>query len=467
MLVLLVLNVHNVDAQAEVAAKSAGQAATVCDINDGPNSFETEHFHINYDTVGGGLTIQEYGDVLEAAYALEVTSYGWAAPPLCTAAACDGNANPWGKYPVQVTEATPAGAVGYVTADGRYAGYYVGDNPNTAAVESFSLTTCMVLQADFEQFGPNPRQILEETVAHEFLHAIQEGYGDDPDAIEADMWYESSAVYIEDEFVDDSVNDHQYLWPRVDNCLADWPSRSAPSELSEYSNFLLLRYAAEQAGGTHVAGGGEDLIQTMWENISAQQPALTAFGNALQSKNLALPSFFHEYAIGLKFSRSCGGGYVAPYCLSEGDSYRATAFEEIETHGALVAASANTFSGAIKDDFAVNWIELPISSRFSLTLQNQSAGGSLQASVACDTGSEIQVEPFPNASISGDGQSQLAEIDTNGCVDAVVAITNHAQSGDGNLCTERSYQLTRALISEPEPQPNSQTAYFPIAIVSP
>lgn len=456
--------------QTLLAQESVPQAATVCDLNDGPSFLESEHFYINYTTVEGGLTIQDYADMLEAVYDLEITQYGWAIPPLCTAATCGGNANPWGKYPVQVTANLGQGVLGYVTGGGLYSGYYVGDNPNTTAVESSSATTCMVLPNDFEQFGSNPLQMLKETVAHEFLHAIQEGYGDDAEFKESNMWYESTAVYIEDEVVDDSINDHQYLWPRVENCLADWPNRSDPEEISEYSNFLLFRYAAERLGGTHIPGGGEDVIQTMWENIAAEQPAITAFDNALRVKGSTLPALFHDYAISTIFSRSCDDTYVAPYCFAEGDDYRATSFSNPQTHGTMDATASDSFSGAIMDDFAVNWIKLPTNARFEITLQNSSAGGQLQASIACDTGAQIRVTPFSDSALGGGDQAFIAEVDTNECIDVVAVITNHAESSNANVCTARSYTLALSTLPEPkpepEPQPNSRAAYFPIMITS-
>ena len=44
----------------EVDRVAATNAATVCDREDGPNDIESTNFHINYDTIGGGLNITDY-----------------------------------------------------------------------------------------------------------------------------------------------------------------------------------------------------------------------------------------------------------------------------------------------------------------------------------------------------------------------------------------------------------------------
>ena len=463
VIVLIVATVRS--PQAVEANGKIAQAVTVCDVEDGPRSFETDHFHINYDSIQGGLTIEDYANALEEIYAFEVDSYGWAAPPLCTASACGGNANPWGKYPVQISGGIDEGVLGYVTGGGEYAGYIIGDNPNTPVVEAFSSSTCMVLSDDYSKFGSNPSEILRETVAHEFFHAIQEGYGDDNAAPESNMWYESSAVYIEDEVVDESINDNQYLWPRVENCLADWPDGAEPEELSAYSNFLLFRYAAEQTGGAYLPGGGEDVIQFMWQNIAAEQPAIVAFDNALRSKGQTLSSLFHTYAIAVKYSRSCGGRYVAPYCFEEGNEYRNSTSSLPQTHGFLADVNEISLNGTIRDDYAINWIVLPTNRRFDLTIENNASGGELQATIACDSGTEIRTTSLSSAPLSSGGAAQINAVDTTGCIESTLVITNQARSDNAAVCSARSYTVTRSALTSPAPNTEAVSLYLPLIAV--
>lgn len=127
-------------------AASAPLAATVCDREDGPNTVQTEHFLINYDVIKGDLTLQQYQDALETAFTKEITEFGYPNPPTLT---------PSGKYAIQILQTgdVPGEVYGYVTdAGGSFTGD-VGDNPNTAPVETAAKATCMVVADDFSAFA--------------------------------------------------------------------------------------------------------------------------------------------------------------------------------------------------------------------------------------------------------------------------------------------------------------------------
>lgn len=196
----------------------AAQASTVCGEEDGANSTESSNFYLTYDTVGGGLTIEEYKTSLETTFSTEVTNYGWGKPPFCTSGigTCVAT-NPWNKYPVQVST-LESYLYGYVTFDsGSYTGL-VGDNPNTPVTETTAYATCMVLNRDFSTFGRPSQESLDVTTAHEFNHAIQFGM---VSGLEEDfMWIESGATYIEDDVFDPINDNYQYLWPQFASCLS-------------------------------------------------------------------------------------------------------------------------------------------------------------------------------------------------------------------------------------------------------
>jgi hypothetical protein len=202
----------------------ATQFGTVCNMEDGSNTTESDNFHLSYDTVGGGLTIEDYKVSLETTFSTEVNNYGWAKPPLCTSGigSCI-DTNPWNKYPVQLVN-LHEGLYGYVGPSsleenyGNYTGV-VGDNPNTSATETIAQATCMVLNSDFSQIiGHTAQENLDATTAHEFNQAIQRGYGS---ALQDKMWREATSAYIEDD-VFDAVNDnYQYLWPEFTACQGD------------------------------------------------------------------------------------------------------------------------------------------------------------------------------------------------------------------------------------------------------
>ncbi len=149
------------------------QAATVCDVEDGPSTLDTTNFHIVYGTINT-LTAQQYGDALEETFAKEITGYGWAKPPL-------SDNNSFGRYPVQISDIGDQ-TYGYVTTSGGNYTSVVGDNPNTPAVETAALAS---LHGDQQRYTTICQQrpaswaaSLKVTMGHEYFHSVQYGYGD-------------------------------------------------------------------------------------------------------------------------------------------------------------------------------------------------------------------------------------------------------------------------------------------------
>lgn len=424
---------------------------TNCDKNDGPNNTQSIHFNINYDTLLGGLSIDDYNTSLDATYGQEVVNYGWAAPPVCQAPFSPNcpAAPPDNKYPVQIV---PLGGslFGYVTSnpgDGQYAGV-VGDNPNTTAVETEARASCMVLNNDFSQFaGFTAQQNLDATTSHEYVHAIQNAYGDAGGTEDA-MWFESGASYMEDEVFDTSNSAYQYLWPTTTQCLGQWPNGQAPGGISEYSNFTFFRHVAEHNGGTNTgnAGGGEDVKQAFWENVAQGQDALVAYNNALASKGTQsnnLADAFHKYAATIRFSKSCAGGYVTPYCFEEGAAYVASKGGTTVPSQGTIAASPGSHTGTVLDHYAANFVDLPTTGIYNVFLKNTSANGKLRGSLVCDTGTTLNVTPFPAVA---NGYQTTTLIGFNGALctgGAVAVITNENQtSGNPAACTADGYEVS-------------------------
>ena len=421
------------DVLMEIDRVMNSRAATICDREDGPNNTTTTNFYYNYDTIDGGLTIGDYTASMEAAYTKLVTEYNWAKPPLCTQDAVDAggcsNANNLGGsglYPVQIA-AIGGSLFGYVTpnlGDGLYSGV-VEDNPNTAAVETDSRASCMVLNSDFSQFSGNTAQEnLDATTSHEYVHSVQFGYGD-PQNNDA-MWFESTAAYFEDEMSDAANTANLYLWPTTTNCMGEWPNDAAPDGVSQYSAFLFFRHVAENAGGANAANTGENVIQQLWENIGQDQIGLVAMDNAL---NAASPSTnmndaYHNYAIAVRKSKSCTGGHTAPYCFTEGDEYLASNDTPPPAQGSI-AASPGSYSGSVNEHYATNYVDLPTTGTFLVSLQNTATDGvgQLRGSLVCDTGSALNV--YPLSQIAANGQSATLNINGGNCPSGLfLTITN-------------------------------------------
>ncbi|MBA3533841.1 MAG: hypothetical protein H0T73_18135 [Ardenticatenales bacterium] len=250
------------------------------------------------------------------------------------------------------------------------------------------------------------------------------------------MWYEATATYAEDETFDNANDNYNYLWPDAEQCLGEWGA-------SPYPNWLVFRHAAEHYGGTNTAnaGGGEDIIQDLFVSIGAGRGALGAYEDALPLKGTTLDDQFHQYAIATKFSKTCGSGYSSPYCYEEGADYVQHKGGVPASH-ATIATVVGSYSGTIRDNYAVNWVTLPTGAApFSARLTNTATGGDLRGTLVCDTGSGFRMSAFPQVVTAGTS-SQIATFNPVGCQTIVAVITNQAKTDDNPAsCASHGYAL--------------------------
>jgi len=406
--------------------------SAVCSSSTGslPNNTSTTHFYVEYNTIGGGLTLNTYTTSLETSWTTEITTFGWAAPPVLT-----GSPPPGNRYHVRI-DSLGNSLYGYVSSSGAYAGL-VGDNPNTAWNDVDAYATCMVLNNDYSAFPGTPQTALDATTAHEFNHSIQFGLGalvgaNAPD----DAFTEGGASWMEDEVFDSSNDNYNYLWPTFTTCMGEYTA-------SPYPYWITWRGLTERYG-TGTASTGEQVMQDFWEETSKNTgDNLSAMSTALGNKGTTLANAYHAYAIAAKFNKTCGGSYVYPYCFEEAAGYLSTG--GATTVQGSIAAVGGSYNGNVQDNFALNWIGLPTSGGpYTVTLQNTSAGGQLRASVVCDTGSALSVTPLP--AVVGTGtSSSLGSFNPSGCSSVVAVITNQSQTANNPAsCTARSYQLSTA-----------------------
>jgi hypothetical protein len=412
-------------ARAEIAKLLSG----ACSTSTGtlPNNTSSAHFYVEYNTVGGGLTVNSYTTSLETAWTKEITTFGWAAPPVSTS-----NPPPGNLYHVRI-DTLSGGLYGYVSSSGTHAGL-VGNNPNTAWNDVDAYATCMVLNRDYSGFPGTPQKALDATTAHEFNHSIQFGIGalTGSNAAE-DVFAEGGASWMEDEVFDSANDNYNYLWPTFNMCMGEYTD-------SPYPYWITWRGFTERYG-TGVAGGGEQVMQDFWEETSkGTGDNLGAMNTALVNKGTNLANADHAYAIAVKFNKACGGSYVYPYCFEEAAGYLGAA-GATSVHGTL-SSVGGSYSGSVPDNYALNWVSLPTSGGpYTVTLQNTSAGGQLRGSVVCDTGSALSVTPLPT--VVGTGAStSLINFSPSGCSSVVAVITNQSQTANNpSSCTSRSYKL--------------------------
>ena len=396
-----------------------------------PNTIESTHFYIEYNAaaIGGGLTITNYIDVLEAAWSKEVDQFGWAAPPTYPP-----NPAPNNKYPVRIDNLGPT-LYGFVANGGTHAGF-VGNNPNTSWNEGDAYASCMVLNSNYDPFPGTPLAALQATGSHEFVHSIQFGWGIASGSNVPDfVFIEGGPTWMEDEVFDESNDNYNFLWPQFEDDMGQY--LDSPLD-SPYEYWVVWRAMLEQFG-TGVPGGGEDVFQRFWELTSRNERSnLEAMDSALSLKGSSLASAYHSAAIALKFNKACGGGYAPPHCLEEGPAYTAAA-GPTPTHGTVAMGATHT--GAILDNYALNWIVLPENTNLQAALTNMSSGGKFRASLACDTGTGFVIAPFTEVVDAGE-TAFVRSWNAAACPAPVAVITNITQTAANPSASDmRQYSL--------------------------
>jgi hypothetical protein len=417
-----------------------------------PNAYSSNFFYIEYGPIYAGLSIDDYANSLDTAWEKHVQEFGWAAPPVLPS-----NPPPGNRYHVRIDNLS-GGLYGYTSNSGDHAGF-VGDNPNSSWNEFDSYATCIVLNNNYSSFPSLPQASLESTTAHEFHHSIQFGYGALGGSYKPDtVFIEASATWMEDEIFDDSNDNYNYLWPSFNTCMGQYSA-------SPYAYWVTLRGLTERYG-TGLANGSEQIMQEFWEETSRQSSGnLAALDKALQSHGSNLADAFHNYAIAVKFDKGCSAGVAYPYCLQEGPDY--VTQKGTPALNAMIAGVGFHYSGKIQDNYALNWIGLPADQGlYTISLDNTSSSGEFRASIVCDTGSQLVVQPLATG-LGPQNSSKLQGFDSTGCKSVVAVLTNQAQTSDNpSTCNTSSYEFSTSEYYE-TPTPAPEYTPVPTSISKP
>ncbi|MGH2654450.1 MAG: InlB B-repeat-containing protein [Actinomycetota bacterium] len=417
---------------ARAALAEALNAGSCGGVAGGASAVSTPHFFIEYGTIQAGLTISEYAASLEASWVTEVDAFDWAAPPLPSTTPTPN------RYHVVISN-LGSGLYGFVSSSGTHAGF-VGNNPNTPWNDADAFRSCMALNQDYSAFPSPPQASLDATTAHEFNHSIQFGYGaiTGPNTAD-DVFVEGGATWIEDEVFDGANDNYFYLWPNFTGSMGEYTD-------SPYPYWVVFRALTERYGAS-VPGGGEQVMQDFWEAVSQNATSidLDALDDALATKGTTLADAYHAAAVALKFTQACGPALAYPYCLEEGPDY--VAVKGSTPVQGSIGSVGDSFSGSVRDNFALNWIILPATGAFDVTLENTSPAGQLRGTVACSNGSGLSVFALP--AVAGTGASTtLVGFDPAGagCSSAPVAvITNQSQTAPNPpTSTQSAYDLSTA-----------------------
>lgn len=388
-----------------------------------PNTKSTAHFYLQYQKSSlQGLTVSQYGAALETTWDTEIGDFGWARPPK------DPVSNPpGGRYPVRI-EGLGVGLYGFVTGT-HYAAHK--NNPATPWNDRDAIASCMVLNQNFGPFPGTPTDAMRATVAHEFNHSLQFGYGALTGYGSVDsVFVEGGATWMEDEVFDTSNDNYNYLWPSFTTPMGKYAK-------SPYAYWIVFR-AMTEPFGTGNANGGEQIFQTFWEQLSkGDSTNLQAMNEGFQAKGSSLAEAYHDASIALRFLRNCSST-AEPYCLEEGPAYAATFAgpnDDLFNLGVTTTRTGRT----IANNFALNWVGLPAVSGLNLSVTHQSGKGILEVSIACRTGKAVTVTSVGRATPAHE----------------VASVTGY----DGSGCDEVSAVISNVKMTKPSPSSVTKTTY--------
>lgn len=248
--------------------------------------------------------VSTVASVLEEVWNKEHGDLGYSAVPSDAASSTNGGD---GKYDVYLTNLGVYGLFGYVAPEG-----YSNDTSRPYGAYSY-----MVLDNDFSktEYGyDNPQDPLKVTVAHEYFHAIQNGYSYEEDSAfmeQSSTWMEDVVYptihdnynYIGEPYVDANDNgqydsgetftDHNGNEKR-DEGSAEWPELPLDAfdtvPLIQYGRFLWIRYLEKSFGPV--------AEREIWERCGAVKGDNTfeAENYALTINGSSLAQAYQEYA---------------------------------------------------------------------------------------------------------------------------------------------------------------------------
>jgi len=173
-----------------------------------------------------------------AMFTLYHTTTGLTVPP------SDGTNGGDAKYDIYISgNAAGNGVYGWVMPETN-----IGDNPNsTSLTEIDACSSFMVMRNNYDNpiFGNDPNIALSVTAAHEYMHAIQNGY-----AVSMDKWFKEICATWSEEFAFPGYDDNfQYLmqvFGKPDVAL-NLPNADGSDHNGHwYGAFIFAQYLTEQ-----------------------------------------------------------------------------------------------------------------------------------------------------------------------------------------------------------------------------
>jgi hypothetical protein len=232
--------------------------------------------------------VQTMSRVFEHVHAVENGAMGWRAPPSDGTRGGDVD-----KVDVYIKQLGDQGIFGYATPDPEQTGnsqasYLVMDND--------------FIQAEYPRY-PDPLAPMQVTAAHEYNHVLQFGY----DVFQDSWFFESTAVWMEDEVYDD-INDYVSYLPQwvqltqVPLTAFNAGDMTDPLNVKVYGDAVWNRWLEERYG--------QETIRNAWERSLDTRPmsfAPEAYEAALLPRGTTFFDAFTAFAADTAEWRSSAG----------------------------------------------------------------------------------------------------------------------------------------------------------------
>ena len=276
----------------------------------------TAHFKIHYSVAAGDTNAVDSTDankngtpdyiemvmrLLEEVYTTQIDTMGYFAPPP------DTLENGKAYYDVYIYK-LDEGVYGYVQSE-----KVVGDNPNSGNLkEKNAAYSYMALRNNYTGFDGDAERNLKVTIAHEFYHALQNGY----DVYEKAWLSEATATWVEDELYDDINDNYQYLpdwFKRPWIALDATPTEADPDENHWYGSWIFFRFLSERVNDAAI-------VRKVWEhsvsyNSKTGDFSFNAIRDAIRDYNKTFFEMFTDFHVANLLKT------LPPYQYEEGDQY--------------------------------------------------------------------------------------------------------------------------------------------------
>lgn len=374
------------------------------------------------DTDDNGDGIPDYVDLMayifvDEIYNLYHTETGLAVPP------SDGTNGGDALYDVYITgnpEIMGSGTYGYVERED-----VIGNNPNTSEIEVDAATSFLVMRNNYDGFSDDEETCVSVTAAHEYMHAIQNGYSSS-----MEPWFkEMCSTWAEDFAYPGYDNNFQYLessyFIHPDISLIFDNDEDYPEELEDhwYSTWIFAKYLTEQTD--------DDIIKEIYKRC-VEYYALDAIDMELdENYDTDLETIFTNWVI-TNYLITESPYFSDPYTYVRAEDY----VNYLEEHNSDLAAIEYDFvydgSEAIlvESDVEGNDTLMPMSAdyfmmasteNFEIELETEDEDAELLFYILCVKEDDLSVAIY-DAEYNPESDTQTIRIEDNNDYDYYVPI---------------------------------------------